>query len=396
MKRILSVTLCLLFLSCPAVFAGSSFSGRTISPAWTYTPTTYGMAWIFVSLGEWNMSNAAFRTDIRFQAQYTGNLTSIWGYWGLDGGYGDGNGGTVAASVCTDDGTANHLPSATEIGSFSKVVNYNGRTCDLGTVLGGGTHVISAIAFAVPVPVVAGEIYHIVFRNSAAVPGTNWWSFNTVVLLPLSTPAQPGISDTNLQLLYSTDSGANYSRTHSVDGDGGTPVFTLVYADASIQGMPYMERKNKKLIYSTTNKTRMGFTVTGANKTVETVHFATYKNGSPGNLIATLRNSGGTALATATLDTSACGAEVDSWTLAWAGGTLNTPVTLIKGNTYYIELSASGGDASNNFTSYSIANGSAYGFDGDNFKDSLGSQAMTNGTNWGATDGYDLQAYFDL
>ena len=139
----------------------------------------------------------------RFRAERSGSLTAFrtWFKNGgtADPGYGLGDGGIISVTVETDNagvpsgqvlGRAEHRPGAPD----AKGVN-PGR--------------FTLVPFASPVPVIAGQVYHVVYRNTSPDPQANYSSVNGTYLFgpKLPTPLQPMFADDSLASLQRVGSG---------------------------------------------------------------------------------------------------------------------------------------------------------------------------------------------
>lgn len=169
----------------------------------------------------------------RFKAVSTGKITSH--RWVLKGarptGYSGGTGGALRVSVQADDGTGK--PNGTEIdGSF---YTFSPPNAD-----GHYTHTFSGSGASV----VAGNIYHLVFKNTDASPNTNFCSLNNILVFTPTTPRQPRYPDTDLAVLTG---GMGASPSWSVAPEY-TPTFQIWYSNGQTQGQGYVDMQDRKSV----------------------------------------------------------------------------------------------------------------------------------------------------
>jgi hypothetical protein len=351
------------------------------------------------------------KISVRFRAQHTGQVDSVRMYWmpGDNPSYADGTGGIMRCELQTDDGTANHLPSGTALASFQITVNrtgYNSANPIFGTLKNGDCFV--RLYFDSPATIQAGQLYHIVLTNPDSDPLHNYWSVDFVWNPNPLSPKQPAYSDTDLQILVHDGPNPGYGKDppnswgNASHAPYATPIYTLYWTDGTVQGQPYLQLGyplglSGYPIYGTTNKVRQPFKVSSASKTVIAASINAYKSGSPPDLTITLQDGNGSTIAQGTIAASTFVAN--SSNPMWGKVTFSSPITLKVGSTYYVEVSAPGGDSSNCYHTWSSENGYKYGFTGDGFADGAQSghygQYMTNGTTW-QTDSYDMMIFFEL
>ena len=123
---------------------------------------------------------ANLMSSYRFRAGQTADLSSIHIYIiGLGhSGYAAGNGGKMNISIQKDDGSSNHHPSGTALAST--------------TVSGNGLGAFPTIDFAAPASLTAGQLYHVVFKNTDPSPTVNFVRSTALSLNRASSrPARP-------------------------------------------------------------------------------------------------------------------------------------------------------------------------------------------------------------
>jgi hypothetical protein len=400
--RAIFFPLCLALALCLPALASSSASKY------------YGMYWRW-SHGVGNVQvgsvNDFDKVSVRFRAQHTGQVDSVRMYWmpGDKPTYAAGTGGIMRCELQTDDGTVNHLPSGTVLASFQITVNrtgYNSANPIFGTLKNGDCFV--RLYFDSPATIQAGQLYHIVLSNPDPNPVANYWSIDCLWNHKPLVPKQPAYSDTDLQILVhdGPNPGCGIDPPNSWGNVShapcATPIYTLYWTDGTVQGQPYLQLGyplglSGYPIYGTTNKVRQKFKVSGASKTVTTMNVEAYKTGSPPDLMVKLQDSSGNTIAQGTIAASTVVADPSN--PMWGKVTFSRPITLKVGSTYYVEVSAPGGDSNNCYYTWSAQNGYNYGFDGDGFVD--GSKSgnygyyMIDGSSW-KTNYDDLLMFFEV
>lgn len=369
----------------------------TLTPTHTPTPTPttptptpaarslYGTATATDALQNWQVGGQSSRVvSNRWRAARTGNLTA-WRTWlknmgTVAVGYGAGDGGVFAVTVETD---SNGLPSGTVLGT---------GTARPGAADASGINPgrFSLWTFDGPVPVVAGNMYHIVYRNVHADPVNNYASVNHLVILASDVPAQPISPDDTLNALTKDGASAWVLRR------GSTPILDLTYSDGSHDGQGYMEPEyNSPAFTGTATMLRERFTVTGGDRTVASVAVRVGKTSGSGNLVIGLQDSAGTLIESVAVSTAGVpitSRTTNTATSTWLTATFAAPRTLSNGATYSLRLST---DAATVLWARGIQQGNAYGFDAATyFTDGVYQYTTNGGTSWSYIAGLDV--YGDL
>jgi hypothetical protein len=371
------------------------------------TPSNhYGMCWRFPNVGNLQIGSPHNNYDLasfRFRAQHSGSVDSFRGYTMLAQGdtYSVGNGGTLRIELRTDDGTPNHLPSNIVLASFEHAVNADQLTRKADPIFGildsGGTS-FNKIYFSNPANLTAGQLYHIVFTNTSPQSASNWYSMDCIYNHSTVTPVQAAYSDTDLAVV--THGPGNSWRNPNAHY---TPIYSLYWTDGYVQGQPYLQvgyvlGRMGFPIYGASHKIRQPF-VPSDNQIVSAVNACVHRVGSPNALTITLQDSNLNTIATGKVPASKFPTS-GIHNIRWGKVHFASPITLQKGVKYYVEVSTSGGDASNCYRCWSAENGKNYGFDSsaaDGFKDGAyrGNYGQhMNGADW-QTDHYDMPIYFD-
>jgi hypothetical protein len=124
--------------------------------------------------------------------------------------------------VQSDDGSGN--PSGTVLASTS-----------LGSIP--SSEYWPVLTFSSPATLVAGTLYHVVFRNTDADPATNFASLNNHYVSAMETPLLPKYPDADWRELV-RDGGSWYEPRP--DGSGAyIPQLALFYADGTVDGICY-------------------------------------------------------------------------------------------------------------------------------------------------------------
>lgn len=336
------------------------------------TDTVYGP-----SIGADDLNNTqiggpgAQRCSYRFKAATSSTLTTAIIYL-IDGthpGYGSGTGGTLVVKVETDDGSANHFPSGTVLATETFVHPSD----DVGFT----------VAFGSPPSLTSGTLYHLTFTNTDSSPTSNFVSVDgTYQAYATASRWQPRFSNTDFVQLLKKGSGAwTDSR-----GDASviTPSLELIYANATHQGMGYIETwgRGGSDGWNTcdgTYKLRESFTVSGGNKTFDTVFVRCARSTGTAPLSIRLETSGGTELATVTIPASSvvqANKGGHGFGQRWYSATFSAPQTINNGSSYNLQLSTTSGTE---YWTTGIRDGSAYGYTGY-FGD--GKMQRYNGSSW--------------
>jgi hypothetical protein len=343
-----------------------------------------------ISLNNYALNSAGEYVDYTFTAQQTGSISTLMPYF-VDcktetttscatgtGLYGGGDGAELQINVYPDNGSGAPDMAARPLGSVTPF-----------WVCGGGpiteacrtqTNTFRKLSFEQPLSVVAGTQYHIVFRNIASNPSTNFSSLDGI-LSPTSltcpgvaSPAQPTFAPTQLGFLRSTNGGSTWGP-----GSGtvcNTPVLDLQYSNGFHQGNGYtMVGGFSATIGGSNDIVRELFTVGGSNKTVTGISvFVKLASGSEG-LYAALDDSSGKVVAKGQ---ATPGSGAFSF---WRTYKFSSPVTLQAGQTYRLVLTAT-----STYTAQALENGSANGepFSSETVWAATNAQAQFT-TNGGAT-----------
>jgi hypothetical protein len=360
------------------------------SPALAPTPATpvegvYGSA-----VGMDSLSNTliggpqAEQASYRFRATVSAPLAAIRVYviGPSHDGYGAGTGGAWEVTVRPDDGTAAHGPSATVLAS-STMQPVDG---------------FPQARFATPPALVAGVLYHVVFRNTDPSPAANYASLDGVFMYQPTSPRQPLAPDSDWGQSVSLDGRAWSDLPDTV------PILQLDYADGTAAGLGYMEvwvRTPQPVSGAT--RVREAFTVSGAPRIASSVAVRLMRLSGGGPLGVRLETSSGSLVEAGSIPASSIpvgvpGDHDGSGHATWVTLPFATPVTLATGGSYALTLSAPSDTV---YSVFAIRKGKDYGFASSTyFADGQGQ--VSSGSGWGPftqdgggpLDGGDLQFYF--
>jgi hypothetical protein len=393
--------------------------------------------------------------DIRFRAQYTGTLSAFrtWlmgtsGSGGCTGGtsYCGGNCGIYTVGLFADDGSSGHFPSGypgSPIGStFTITTQGVGSTQSCTTSSTTNEMALRTWPYTQPT-VTAGNIYHMVWKDTDATPDTNFTSVDFMSEGGPGSGCSPGLANippepmlnvTDWNLLGSSN-GTSWSANPSWTSTGGCSHNWIPTFDFTIgshhQGFGYEEvgiNANGSPVSTTSDWRCIGIAngsasgsapnnwTCGGNSTATNAEVretftpsATYtvtsawvnvaRLSGTGNLTITLKQGASTVEAVTVYPGSV---PIDN-VLHWVGAPFTAVHTLSSGTAYTLELST------NTTTQYATVdvrdgNQAGYGFDNATVFGDGNSQYSFNGgstwTNWGVyntsnTTG-DMQFFFTL
>ena len=297
--------------------------------------------------------------SFRFLATTTSQLSSARIYLMSGSGYSGGTGGTLSVTVQTDDGTANHGPSGTILASASV---RPGSPISIGY--------LPLISFPTPASLVAGQLYHLVFKDNDPNPTSNFVSVNALWTTTATTPRQQAMSDLDWGQLLNDGHGWTTERNF-------TPIVDLGYANGIHAGMGYMEVWiNAPKTISGSSEVRETFTPSSGHTVSSVMVRVSQKSGSS-PLSVKLETAGGSVMASGSISAAAIGTSPD-----WATTALSSTVTLSAGIGYLLVLSAPSDSA---YSAFSIERGNNYQFSKSTyFSDGYGQ--YTTGSSWSGFD----------
>jgi hypothetical protein len=335
-------------------------------------PPLYGTGWQAFSQGLENLRIGPDgpKFDIRFRAEQSDKIKSVIVFMKTGSGYSGGTGGLVNISLQTDDGTANHFPSGSQLDS-SQAAPGNPASPEF-----------HEFPFSGNTALTAGTLYHLVFTNPDPSPNSNYVSLNNIDN-PDKTP-NPYYSFTDWALNWIV--GSTWTAKPN-----STPIAAIKYVGGTSQGQGYVDALGGSGLYNIQGNSQAGefFTVSGGNKTVTGMSVHIQKSGSPGNLTVTLEAADGTVIEQGTIPASSIGTSY-----AWATFKFAASHVLTNGSSYRVALSAPA-DSSNYYQVFPLQKGVSYGLNvPSEFRD--GYYQDNTGSGWSNFKGqtaYDLQLY---
>lgn len=191
-----------------------------------------------------------YSNAIRFRSPKTGNIASIKAYWVAGGpGYAGGTGGVIRIRVYPDNGSLKPNQAVPPIATgqyVPKLVN--------------GKHVTSkwydTVQLTSVTPLLAGNIYHVVFDNVDADPVANYISVNHTETLVENGKPSRWISGDDWGSLYAWK-GSDWNEVTNKPYNGGifAPILQVNLADGSNFGNTDMETGNVEGEYWTITST---------------------------------------------------------------------------------------------------------------------------------------------
>jgi hypothetical protein len=335
-------------------------------------PPLYGTGWQAFSQGLENLRIGPDgpKFDIRFRAEQSDKIKSVIVFMKTGSGYSGGTGGLVNISLQTDDGTANHFPSGTQLDSSQAAPgNPSSPT-------------FREFPFSGNTALTAGTLYHLVFTNPDPSPNTNYVSLNNIDN-PDKTP-NPYYSLTDWALNWVV--GSTWTAKPN-----STPIADIKYVGGTSQGQGYVDALGGSGLFNIQGSSQAGefFTVSGGNKTVTGVSVHIQKTGAPGDLTVALQNGDGTVIEQGTIPASSV-----QTTYAWATLPFTSSHVLANGSSYRVALSAPA-DSSNYYQVFPLEKGTNYGLIvPSEFQD--GHYQNNTGSGWANFKGqtaYDLQLF---
>ena len=298
----------------------------------------------------------------RFRATESSALSSIRVYiMGANApGYGAGTGGTLRITVQTDDGSAGHFPSGTVLASIDVVHPATGAG--------------NVYRFSTPAQLTAGVLYHVVFTNVDSSPTLNFVSVDGLYQRVRTVPRQPTIPDREWGQSVRFGFGA-------WQAEGITPIMALTYANGHTAGIGYMEVwPSTYQNVTASDKAREHFTVSGGNRTIQSVSLRSMRISGTSPLALTLQTASGTVLGSADIRSSQVPIGVPgSSASVWASADFASPVTLVSGQSYDLVLSSPSGTV---YSVFCIRHGVEYGYPANTYFASGVAQYEDGGGAW--------------
>lgn len=316
----------------------------------------------------------------RFLSTHTGTVSKIHFYLIVDGshaGYNAGTGGTVKVELETDDGTTNHYPSGTILGTYS---------------IPHPDNPFPVISFSPAPKLTAGKLYHLVFSNTDPVPTENFVSVDDLYMAKPLNPMQPAFSNENLATLLRD--GSNSWGVY----DYNTPIYEIDFSDGTSIGQGYMEVwSDSPQRISGTQAVRETFTVSGSDPMVSKVSVRLARISGNSDLTVRLEQGDGNLVEQGTVPANSI-ALSSSGDCVWATYTFSALRTLLQGQEYNLVFEAPSDTV---YQLFPVRKGSEYNFQpstffADGYAQFKSGANWVGWTEWGVSnrkDG-DLQFYF--
>lgn len=364
----LAVMLILLALSC-----GRSFGQYS---------AVYGSGINADALNNLTVGPSGRQVSYRFVANHTGTVKSVRFYL-ITGsskpGYNAGTGGKLQVRLETDDGTANHLPSGSTLGSYT--IDYPKAAFPL-------------ISLSPAPSLAAGHIYHLVFTNVDSSPSSNYVSVDDLYMYHPLNPMQALFSNLDCAVLTRN----SYSGWSLFDYN--TPVFQVNFVDGAVMGQGYMEvwpEVPEKI--GGTYAVREIFTVSGGTRTVVGFAIRVARTSGFQGLKVRLETASGALIEEGYIPAASIPlSSSSSPKYVWATYKFATVRTLYSGDAYHVDLEASSGTT---YQVFPIRKGAYYGFPTatffhDGYAQFKSGSSWVGWTQWGKTNrtDADLQFYF--
>ncbi|MEM9650554.1 MAG: hypothetical protein AAGA65_00570 [Actinomycetota bacterium] len=299
-------------------------------------------------VGMTSLSNVPLRTNratYRFTADRTGEVDSVRLYYIVNTsrtGYANGTGGTVLMTVAPDDGSG--LPDEANLfaGRAEATFGLNG-----GAIIGDRSSYVRDTLFgrwdfSEPIPVVAGQDYHIVFQNLDPDPTNNYVILDLVIdLLPDSLqgsdPIPSPAARSEFGFVQSSGDGWRLADAHP-EGHRQTPIFEVTYTDGNTQGQGFMQYEARGT-FALTGSSAIRTTITVPEDRTVSQFAARVGAQAGGAVILEMTTMDGEVLRSVQASTDAVANYRNA---VWAEGSVE-PLTLTAGTQYAFVVRAAPG-----------------------------------------------------
>lgn len=364
-----------------ALLAGLVALGLTAKPSIAQS-SVYGSGINSDALNNVTIGPNGHQVSYRFVANHTGTVSKVHFYLIVNAskpGYNAGNGGMLRVQLETDDGTSNHGPSGTVLGSYT---------------IASPSQPFPVISLSPTPTLKAGELYHLVFSNTASSPSSNYVSVDDLYMYHPLNPMQPLVSNLDCATLLRTGTESWFVY------DYNTPIFEIDFSDGATMGEGYMEVwPEVPQVIGGSHAVREAFTVSGGTRTVVSFAVRVARTSGSAGLTARLETSNGTLVEEGAVPASSIPlSSTTSPNYVWATYKFSTIRTLYSGDAYHVDLEASPGTT---YQVFPIRKGSAYNFARttyfpDGYAQFKSGSSWVGWTQWGVTNrtDADLQFYF--
>jgi len=225
---------------------------------------------------------------------------------------------------------------------------------------------------------VAGQKYHVVFKNTDANSTANYISANAIWDNPGShSPRQPAFTDDFRVMVFQYHSSQWINRAE-------TPVFDLEYENGGHDGQIYFGQTATYSEISGTKMVRERFTVSGGNRRINKAGFRIAHAAGTGNVTIQIEDAGGTVLRSGTIASSNWPIvpplnENNLYGSRW--GVVTFPeITLVSGQTYNLRVSCPSGTV---FWTHNLHEHDTF----DSYPDLWGARGFSDGVGQRTNDG---------
>lgn len=332
------------------------------------TTVDYGNKFLVTGItGIGNMTSANHKTALRFTAQESKTVTAIRVYLQAE----NGTSPTYRYGIQTNNPIFGNIPSGAWVGNFGtlQATTPGWKTVNLGT----------------PASLTSGNIYHIVVEpaGSPNPTATNYISIRRSTPLNYIYP-KTNISDTNANTLFKTRAAGSWSIQNF------QPIYELDFSDSTYEGNPYISNTETSIFGA--NWLAEKFTVTGGDKTPQSVSFYLRRNASPpNNLIVELRDNANQSLYNGVIATPSTPA-----TYAYVTHNFTSQITLTSGQTYRIILRTTAGSNVNTYRIIIINAENALNFNSITYDgiNSVYSTSSNGGGSWTDNNQRDIGGFY--
>jgi hypothetical protein len=260
----------------------------------------------------------------------------IWPARTGSGGYSGGDGGTIRIGIMADDGSAQHHPDGKWL-TFTDVRPGNP----------GSDERFLRTNFSGAPALVAGRLYHVVFRNISPDPNADWVSVNNMTMTDSygDSPRHPAFPNADLEFLRE---GPSDWKAMDWKEFYYTPHFDLALADGTHEGNAYgfADPNYDRLISGTTQMVRERFTVSGGDRVVTEAYVSIARQSGTGDVTIRLEDDSGARIDSITVSGShlrAAPAGERRPQQEWIGGAFDSAHTLSNGKTYRLRVHSAPG-----------------------------------------------------
>lgn len=193
--------------SSAALFTAATTAGPWDS--WTSDAQKFqgGGIWSVDSLWNTNLNSSGRRVSWRFRAGTSGLLTDFIQYWEHGSGYAGGNGGNAVIELWPDNGSGLPDMSGSPLSTVAIAPQFSGG---FRQASGNISRFDEIVSMAATTPVVAGNLYHLVFRNTGTSPASNFYCADGAYGISPQVFGGGVRSTDDVGVMYSNDGGSSW------------------------------------------------------------------------------------------------------------------------------------------------------------------------------------------